>query len=392
MNPQPTSNPPRHEFLDALRGLAILGVISTHCAWFAGGDFRGRPFAFAGLYGVQLFFMVSAFTIFLTLERAMTRETAVVTDFYIRRLLRILPMFWVGIVLYAFAPGREHYYLNFNLDYSYYLLTAVLQHGWHPYYINSVVPGGWSIAVEATFYIVAPILFFKIQNWQRALYFLLFSLLAFGAADNCLRIATNRQWIFPNIEPHELLLQFANKWFPSQLPVFACGILTYYLLRTLPESSRNRRNGLLLLATSLMLLYNAVGIGSHRLIPEQLVFALGFLPLILGLAIYPLPLLVNGATCFLGRISYSFYLMHFVIMEEELRLVHAYFPYIFSTPALAYVALFGMTLALATPVAWTTYKLVEQPFIRLGSSLVRRLNAIPEKVPKTAAVLAPTDS
>ena len=108
--------------------------------------------------------MVSAFTIFMTLERAWSREPAVVRSFYIRRILRIVPMFWVGIVLYAFAPGREHYYQDWNMGFSYYFLTAVLQHGWHPNYINSVVPGGWTIAVEATFYIIAPLLFVWIKN------------------------------------------------------------------------------------------------------------------------------------------------------------------------------------------------------------------------------------
>lgn len=392
MNPVQPSHSPRFDFLDSLRGLAILGVISTHCAWFSGGDFRGKPFAFAGLYGVQLFFMVSAFTIFLTLERALGRETAPVASFYVRRVLRLLPMFWVGIILYAFAPGREHYYANLDLGFSYYALTALLQHGWHPYYINSVVPGGWSIAVEATFYIVAPLLVFRVGNWQRALYFVLLSLLICSAANNFLRIATNRGWIYPNIEPHELLPQFASKWFPSQLPVFACGILTYSILKVLPAEFRTKRNGVLLLCAAIMILNNAVDIGSHRLFPEQFMFALGFLPLMLALAIYPLPLLVNPAISFLGRISYSFYLMHFVVMDAEVRLFHLRLPGLFNHPALAYLAFFTATLALATPLSWLTYKFIEQPFIRLGSWMVRRLNETPTAATKTAPLLTPSDS
>jgi peptidoglycan/LPS O-acetylase OafA/YrhL len=387
-----TSGSPRYEFLDALRGLAILGVISTHCAYFAGGDFRGKPFAFAGLYGVQLFFMVSAFTIFMTLERAASRERAVVRSFFIRRVLRILPMFWVGIVLYAFAPGREHYYINWNLGISYYALTALLQHGWHPYYINSVVPGGWSIAVEATFYMIAPLLFFRIKNWQVALCFFLTTVIFGAAADTCLRVAVNHQLIFQQIQPQELLQQFSHKWFPSQLPVFACGILSFYIHKSLPESFQSKRNGLVLLAAGMMVLYNAVGIGNHRLISEQVVFALGFLPVILSLAIYPLPLLVNAAIGFLGRISFSFYLIHFVLMAGIIQVFQAHLQVIFEKPSLAYVLLFAATLAVATPVSWLTYKFIEQPFIRLGSSLVRRLNAIPTKPAKTAGALAPTDS
>jgi peptidoglycan/LPS O-acetylase OafA/YrhL len=107
---------PRYEFVDALRGFAILGVISTHCAWCAGEDFRGGIFAYyAGLYGVQLFFMVSSFAIFMSLERSLSNEPAFVCSFYVRRIFRIIPMFWVAIVLYAFAPGREHYYKDWNI-------------------------------------------------------------------------------------------------------------------------------------------------------------------------------------------------------------------------------------------------------------------------------------
>jgi peptidoglycan/LPS O-acetylase OafA/YrhL len=391
--PQP-SHSPRYEFLDALRGLAILGVVSTHCAWFSGGDFRGKAFFFAGMYGVQLFFLVSAFTIFMTLERALSREPALVRSFYVRRVLRILPMFWVGIVLYAFAPGREHYYKDFDIGFSYYALTAIFQHGWHPYYINSVVPGDWTIGVEMTFYTVAPLIFFRIKNWQSALYFFLATLFFCEAANYCLRFATAHHLIFQQVEAAqpELMHQFYLKWFPSQLPVFACGILTYYIFKSLPESFRTKRNGIALLCAALIALYNAVDIGSHRILPEQVVFGLGFLLFILALAIYPLPLVVNPAVRFLGRISFSFYLMHFVIMDAEIRFFQTFLPHLYSRPAVAFVLLFAATLALATPVSWMTYTFIEQPFIRLGSTIVRRLNAVSEKTPKATVVLTPSDS
>jgi len=334
--------------------------------------------------------MVSAFTIFLTLERALSREPAIVRSFYIRRVLRILPMFWVGIVLYAFAPGREHYYTDFNMGASYYVLTAILQHGWHPLYINSVVPGGWSIAVEVTFYIVAPLLFIRIKNWQNALWFFLVTLLLCEAANYCLRMVIDHKLLFQEVSP-ELLHQFSTKWFPAQLPVFACGILTYYLVKALPATFRNKRNGLVILAAGLMVLYNAVDMGGHRIVPEQVVFALGFGLFILALAIFPFPLFVNNATAFMGRISYSFYLMHFVIMAGEINMLQKHCPDLFSRPAMAYVALFFAALLGAVPVSWITYKCVEQPFIRLGSTLVKKLNSTQEKTIKTGALLTPAD-
>jgi len=84
--------------------------------------------------------------------------------------------------------------------------------------------------------------------------------------------------------------------------------------------------------------------------------------------------------------------MHFVVMDAEVRLFHSYLPGLFAHPAVAYLAFFAATLALATPLSWLTYKFIEQPFIRLGSSIIHRLNAVPEKAPKAAPILTPSDS
>lgn len=378
----------RFEFLDALRGIAILGVLSTHCAWYSGGEFPGKAYAFAGLYGVQLFFVVSAFTIFLTLERGAGRETALIRSFFIRRVLRIVPMFWVGIVLYAFAPGREHYYEIYTPGPLHYALTTLLQHGWHPMFINNVVPGGWTIADEACFYLIAPLLFFLVKDWKKALLLFCASLAIAWVANNALRITTNHKLIFAQV-PMELLQQFAVKWFPSQLPVFACGILAFYLVKALPEKLHLPRNGLLVLGAAIVFLILAVGIGSHGVFTEQVVFALVFLLLVVALAIYPPPFMVNPVIRFLGRVSYSFYLLHFVFMELELRFFKTHFAGPFSNPLLAYFILFVVTLVIVTPVSWLTWKFIEQPFIQLGASLARRLNASAPKTPAPPTGIKP---
>ena len=56
------------------------------------------------------------------------------------------------------------------------ILTALFLHGWHPETINSVVPGGWSIAAETSFYLLLPLLFRLVTTRTRALAFLLFTL------------------------------------------------------------------------------------------------------------------------------------------------------------------------------------------------------------------------
>lgn len=370
----------RYEFLDALRGLAILGVLAVHCAISTRQGFPLVRFAYAGEYGVQLFFMVSAFTIFLTLERALGREKFSVQNFYTRRFFRILPMFWVGMILYSFVPGREIYQPLFSPGVSEFLLTATLQHGWHPNSINTIVPGGWTIAIEATFYLLAPLLFTFIKTWQRAMLFLIVSLFLCEIGDRGFEfLASQFQWF--QTSPQKALEFFPSRWFPAQLPVFACGILTFRIWQSLPGSFFSRTNGWAFLLAAFVLLVSSVAGGSRLLLPERAFFAFGFLLLFLALAASPNILLVNSSTRFLGKISFSFYLLHFAVLELGVALSSKTFPN--GLPGLVlFLLLYIVTLGMTAPIAFLTFKYIESPFIALGASWIRRREtATPEALP-----------
>jgi peptidoglycan/LPS O-acetylase OafA/YrhL len=98
--------------LDALRGLAALSVLFYH---FTGqfdrlyGHPPPPPYAFeAGNYGVQLFFVISGFVIFMTLER-----TKHALDFAVSRFSRLFPAFWAALAItllavqFAGLPGQR---------------------------------------------------------------------------------------------------------------------------------------------------------------------------------------------------------------------------------------------------------------------------------------------
>ena len=108
----------------------------------------GRTLVDQGARGVQLFFVASA----LTLVMSWTSRNDGALRFYVRRLFRIAPMFWLGIAFFVWLDGFGPRYFSLKgIDETHVILTSIFLHGWHPEYITSLVHGEWSIAVEMVF-------------------------------------------------------------------------------------------------------------------------------------------------------------------------------------------------------------------------------------------------
>ncbi len=376
-----TAVPVRYDYLDALRGWAFLGVLAIHTVVLTGGNFAGAAIANAGKYGVQLFFMVSAFTIFLTLDRSWRSGRPAWDEFFIRRFFRILPMFWVGLALYSFAPGRGKLYAGLTFGPLDYALTATLQHGWHPALINSLVPGGWSIAVEGTFYLLAPLCYRAVRRWQVALWLFLGALV----------LSAGARWagasLFAGVSG-ELREDFFSWWFPAQLPVFACGILVYQVVKGTDGRPGSKTVGAVLLATSAVALCAAIGVGQRGWIGGNVSFALAFVPLILGLKSWPVSLLVNPVTRLLGSVSYSAYLLHFLVLRLTQRFLDECL-YSWDDGLRSFLLVFGVALAGTTALSWLTWRYVERPCIGLGARLIQRRRTVRANETATGPGLEP---
>jgi peptidoglycan/LPS O-acetylase OafA/YrhL len=144
--------------LDGLRALAVFAVIGYHL---------GLPFLPGGFLGVTLFFVLSGYLITdILLTELGQNATIRLRSFYIRRAKRLLPAVFfllICITLYVtiFQPG-----LLTNLKSA--LLPAVLfiSNWWYiiretPYFASFATPSllnhFWSLAVEAQFYLVWPV-------------------------------------------------------------------------------------------------------------------------------------------------------------------------------------------------------------------------------------------
>jgi peptidoglycan/LPS O-acetylase OafA/YrhL len=96
----------RLRWLDALRGIAVLAVVYEHFGSYLIPDikFATSRYAHAGTFGVALFFLVSGYIVPASIERRGS-----VRDFWIGRLFRLYPAFLVtigiAILLATFGPG-----------------------------------------------------------------------------------------------------------------------------------------------------------------------------------------------------------------------------------------------------------------------------------------------
>jgi len=366
----------RHlDFIDALRGIAAAAVALIHIsqaveqlpAWI-------QRFAAYGQYGVQLFFLASALTLFLSLEQRSKKDRRPAVAFLIRRFFRIAPLFWAAILVYTAIHGlAPRYWSPQGISGWQIAATAGFMHGWTPASIDSVVPGGWSIAVEMNFYLLVPLLYRWIKNLRHAVMCFLITLVTGVVAS--LVVGRLLYGCMPP-ERQYLIGGFTYFWLPAQLPVFALGIVLYAVLgvrRQEAGPAEDRKWGALLLLLG-GYVFTAFFWRSnlHILLPQQVMAGVSFFLLAWGLSLYPTALLVNPVTLYLGRISYSVYLCHFAVLDGTVWLLGRVPALSAASPATRFAAVLTLTGLGTLLIATLTYHGIEVPGRKLGKWVIRR--------------------
>src|SRR4051812_6025192 len=152
--------------LDGLRCVSILGVIWFHTTARSGG------LAGSGFLGVELFFAISGFLITtLLLREAETRGRVSLKAFYLRRTLRIFPLYYVVLGAYVvlawqFEHGPAGAIFWRNLP-SYLTYTS----NWFVRLdsVRTIFYFAWSLATEEQFYLFWPLVIASSRSrWQAA--------------------------------------------------------------------------------------------------------------------------------------------------------------------------------------------------------------------------------
>lgn len=331
-------------------------------------------FSLIGVYGVPIFFLLSAYLITELLQRERQRTGTIhVRSFYVRRILRIWPLYFLvfyGLVLLnlylpgvgANSPGK---WAAFSLFAGNWYITFK---GWIEYPVNPM----WSLSVEEQFYIAIP---FIAMLGRRAL--IAFNLVVI-AISYC-AIIYYAQHVTPG---------FSGQWTNSfvQFQFFAGGMLTALFLRgRVPQLHMSVRiAGVALAIACWLIAFTVFEIKADDPRSTVLQCLAGWPLVLVGTILFLLSLLGMPARflprplVYLGRISYGLYLIHifffymvFVIWRPWLTRLTESAGLGAWQDVIAPVIAFACTVSLAS----ISYHWFERPFLHLK----RRFSFVPSR-------------
>lgn len=319
--------------LDSFRGLAIILVILSHVFYIYDVSYAGL-FG-VGRYGVVLFYLVSGFTISYVLD---FKEICLqgVLKFYVRRFFRVAPLFYVLLFLIYFLGGE---YSLSSLFFMGYLDEKMF---------NRVLHVEWSIYVEVFFYILAPFLFFLKRGFWL---FLLFSVLV---------SLSWRYYFFSDFFSDSLIKEilFFNPL--NHLYVFLLGGGVY---RVVNSKYNNFSLGVVFQAfvfvLCLVFCFKIILEDTFFIVADYL-FSILFL-LVIYVKFVHLDFLRFYWLEKIGLISYSLYLLHYIVMNYLARFY--LFEYRLFDVILGLIVLFVL--------AFVSYRCVERLGVNIGARCIK---------------------
>jgi peptidoglycan/LPS O-acetylase OafA/YrhL len=347
-------------FINGLRGLAILLVLADH--WFLWG-IKSPSWVFSkspdwliasGQRGVQLFFIVSAFTLFLSSSHRTSTEAHPIRNFYLRRAFRILPLWWCAMFFYALYFDRftfQELAPNLWMYFGFYRFTEV-----------SFADFQWSLFVEETFYVGFPLFLGLLSNLRAALALLA---ITYGIAYLWIRLAPLT---------HIPTANYFIEWFPlNHWPAFAMGIVLAFLWK---QNVLSRKREVLWLYIGLV----PVFLESFNQAADRGLLAVT--------ALFVLTALPSGPFAWLcqrrwlgtfGRCCYSIYLFHYALMHSLASSSH--WNHLFAPSNLPgeLRLLIELTVVASTCLAGglLLHHFIEKPFVAAGAELIDRLENEP---------------
>ncbi len=352
--------------IDGLRAIAILLVISFHYVnnqLLHDTSKLGKFFCLAtsfGWVGVDLFFVLSGFLIGSILISNKHRKNYFST-FYIRRFVRIIPSYYLLLIVFIIIINipifKANYFVSGNNvipTWSYFLMLHNIFMGKLNNMGNDSMSITWSIGIEEQFYLIIPLIVYYVKKHWLPILLIVFIILA-----NFFRYA----YAAPNVWiPAYVLL-------PCRMDAISFGVLIAWINGRYNINIFANKHfkyillimfSCILLCAFLYLKYKDIGVIRHSLF--ALFFACAIIIALAKPSSFYGKILANKALNWIGKISYSLYLFHYLMMG------------IFNVVAATYFANTGIYAIFTTIAAltftflfsWLLYNYIEKPTIAFG--------------------------
>jgi peptidoglycan/LPS O-acetylase OafA/YrhL len=354
--------------LDMLRFFAFFGVFLFHFTrptelYVA----HGIPPAIAGVmntliqggvFGVDLFFVLSAYLITELLLREKEQYGSLnVRSFYLRRILRIWPLyfFYIGISLIPAVNPNHAFTLRQAAAFVFMAGNwSIIAWGWP---LHSIVGPLWTVSIEEQFYLLWPPIVKKLSRERLITAAIIMLVIATGVRITMVALHGGMNSVWCNTL--------------GRLDPIAAGILIAAMLKgKIPQWKIAYRLGTIVCSiAALALVANYWQIHQPARL-EWMPTLIGFPVIAIGctlivLSVLGIPLRIPRSLVYLGKISYGLYVYHPLgnFLSGEVIPVHKAFLQLALRPIVA----LGFTILLA----YASYAFLETPFLKLKARFAR---------------------
>jgi peptidoglycan/LPS O-acetylase OafA/YrhL len=366
-------------WVNALRGYAILMVILIHTSQVFKVSSYTKLICDRGELGVQLFFILSSFTLFNSYSKRILNEgKSVKRNFFIRRFFRIAPYYYIAGLIYVIY---KLFIKNNSISVKNLVANFTFTNGIYLPGINDIPNGGWSIGVEMLFYLLIPILFKYLDSLARAI-------LAF-IAFVVLSILINHYYLSYTTLFLDSIWDVYNSrslyfWLPNQLPVFILGIILYHIY---VNEIFTFKLGQIMVIISIVL-FTILFFFKFSLeypfyfIKKEYIYSLIFVLFTIGVYTTKNKFIINRFIQKIGIVSFSMYLNHFLIITSvsyfyngvtKVWVDYLYLPKIILQNDFIFVCIYFIILLITYFISKISYKYIELTGIGFGEKWINKL-------------------